>query len=825
MTGPDGTIAGTRRIIPRPALRDAVLSSARQHNLTLVMAPAGSGKTTLLNQIRDQLHGETRNLPAVTVVDDFGGGPGVDRAELAAEIEARLEEGQHYILASDQRLDGLFSTSRVRGAVMEFALEDLALRDAEIDEFLGKDLAEGVSGHSRRVLLERTEGWIGAWNILRMLLLKGTTPVDLAHSFSGRDRDLVAYFDHLVMPAFTSDQIEFLYDIAPLDVLSEPYMCAAAGRAHCADIIRAAVGQCGFVLDHDRNGETQRLFGLFRDYLIGRAKLADPGRYAAAVRRAGDYAATQGNWLIAARLFADAGETDRTFEILRQYSDDLIVGRGEIRGFRRLLGSLPQQYSQTPALAAEHALGSLLTGDYGGAAVTLSRANTDDRQVGGEDERARLQAIGICVAFGLEQFQQVQSEAPRWLELWGESKSRYCTMVASSLFWSCSARLDSAGAFNALSVSRKAVARSRSVFLDGWCTIMAAIHMFEHGQAAAAAGLLEESVETGMIRHTVNLIRAGVAFEQGQVAQTRRLLQLSLTLGTRHTIVDTSMYGWEAAMRLALHDEGLASALHKVDEIEAVAASRHGERARRLIRLRRATLILQESGDGAHPELLSELEEMLNDPITAGYCASFFEELRLTLARCYALSGDARRAILLLQPIQAASQRAHRIGRWGVASLIYAGALARLGELNRSVRCAWPALTQLVEAGYLASATSEQVLLAPLLGALEKRVDEKPNRWAAMQAVVSRLSERAGRPQSASTAEPAEEPLAFVSLTETERHVLALAAQGRSNAEIAASLLIRVTTVKWHMNNVFAKLSVRSRTAAIARARVQGIAI
>jgi LuxR family maltose regulon positive regulatory protein len=60
-------------------------------------------------------------------------------------------------------------------------------------------------------------------------------------------------------------------------------------------------------------------------------------------------------------------------------------------------------------------------------------------------------------------------------------------------------------------------------------------------------------------------------------------------------------------------------------------------------------------------------------------------------------------------------------------------------------------------------------------------------------------------------------------LTEMERRVLSLAAEGCSNAQIAERTLTQLTTVKWHMHNIFAKLSVRSRTAAIVQARRAGL--
>ncbi|WP_431970503.1 LuxR C-terminal-related transcriptional regulator [Nocardia sp. bgisy134] len=63
---------------------------------------------------------------------------------------------------------------------------------------------------------------------------------------------------------------------------------------------------------------------------------------------------------------------------------------------------------------------------------------------------------------------------------------------------------------------------------------------------------------------------------------------------------------------------------------------------------------------------------------------------------------------------------------------------------------------------------------------------------------------------------------ADTTLSPREIEVLRLVADGRSNREIAKELFLSETTVKSHLVHIYAKLGVRSRTSAVARAREQG---
>lgn len=84
--------------------------------------------------------------------------------------------------------------------------------------------------------------------------------------------------------------------------------------------------------------------------------------------------------------------------------------------------------------------------------------------------------------------------------------------------------------------------------------------------------------------------------------------------------------------------------------------------------------------------------------------------------------------------------------------------------------------------------------------------------------VARRVLERINNPDPAPSSEAA-----FPELTNRERDILALVAEGRNNTDIAGALFLSPKTVRNHVHSLYQKLQVEGRPEAIVRAREAGL--
>jgi DNA-binding NarL/FixJ family response regulator len=144
-------------------------------------------------------------------------------------------------------------------------------------------------------------------------------------------------------------------------------------------------------------------------------------------------------------------------------------------------------------------------------------------------------------------------------------------------------------------------------------------------------------------------------------------------------------------------------------------------------------------------------------------------------------------------------------------------------EATRLISAAHPEIGILILTTFADEASIVDVLKAGARGYLTKDAD-RAEVAAAVRAVAQGHTTLGGDVggkliAAAASTGPGPDLAARFNLTRREDEVLALIGDGLSNAEIAAALFVGVSTVKTHINAIFAKLGVRDRAQAIALVR------
>jgi LuxR family maltose regulon positive regulatory protein len=187
------------------------------------------------------------------------------------------------------------------------------------------------------------------------------------------------------------------------------------------------------------------------------------------------------------------------------------------------------------------------------------------------------------------------------------------------------------------------------------------------------------------------------------------------------------------------------------------------------------------------------------------------------LARVELRLGHPEAALSHTQALAAEAQTANR--GWTVVQALALMALAHRGlgreaeardALEKALNLAFPD-------GYIRLFLDEGEPMRQLLHVLETSLapnnslrDYVVRLLNAFTAVHAQLAPAAHSPTHSRLVEP---------LSARELEVLRLLAEGHSNRDIAATLVISVGTVKSHINHILGKLAAHSRTQAIAHAR------
>jgi ATP/maltotriose-dependent transcriptional regulator MalT len=348
-----------------------------------------------------------------------------------------------------------------------------------------------------------------------------------------------------------------------------------------------------------------------------------------------------------------------------------------------------------------------------------------------------------------------------------------------------------------------------SAGLPYYCAV-AALAFAEQLQTAEAA--LTAAIEDAQSRGSVlgfaiaSRLRARTILMRGRL--TDAALDVRHALAVEHRDWQMGRGGARAILAVVMLEQGdLQRARQYLDEADAVAAS--GDPLRILLLSARGRLELS-SGDSA--AALKYFLRCGRIAEKAGAENPAVVEWRAFAGRATVATGDLTEGLRLIETELSQAQAFGAPGQIARAMRALASVsdtaaaletLEAAVEVLRSSQAALERATAMVDFGAALRRSGKRREAVPMLREgldLAKR--------CGADALVSRAMSEA----AAAGARPRRTALrGREALTQREHQVAWLAAEGRSNREIAEKLVVTVKTVEWHLGHAYAKLGVKSR--------------
>ena len=199
---------------------------------------------------------------------------------------------------------------------------------------------------------------------------------------------------------------------------------------------------------------------------------------------------------------------------------------------------------------------------------------------------------------------------------------------------------------------------------------------------------------------------------------------------------------------------------------------------------------------------------------------TYLEMTSMTLARLSIAQGQASATLPLLERLLSIAEKTHRTTSALELLLLHSLAHEAIGQREQAVAFLQQALQRAEPEGYVRLFLDEG---APLVTLLMHLRGTSPRQQAYLQMLLAASSDQETmRPKDEGKHSQRSQVL-IDPLSARELEVLHLIAAGASNEEIAAQLVIAISTVKRHVSNIFGKLAVSNRTQAVTRAQTIGL--
>ena len=809
--------------------------------LTLLQAPQPPPIETVLTALLNDLAAMTREI--VLVLDDYHV---IDTRAVQDGMAFLLDHappGLHVVIAG--RADPALPLARLRarGELAETRAAELRFTPDEAAAYLNETMGLPLTARDVAALEGRTEGWIAALQLAALSMQGRDDVAGFIAGFAGDDRYVVDYLAEEVLQRQPDRVQAFLLQTSILSRLSGPLCDAVTGQGDGKAMLAALDRGNLFLVALDDRRRWYRYHQLFADVLQARLLDEQPGQVPDLHRRASAWYERSGEPSEAIRHALAAGDFGRAADLVELAIPPMRRARQEatVQGW---LAAIPDELIRVrPVLSVASAAASLARGELDGVegwlrdaercldeaagtgaesqdpsqAPPAPPAGADDP---GDEEFRRLPA-GIelyrsALALARGDVPGTARHARRVLDVALED-DHLCRAGAAGLlglaFWASG---DLEAGYASYAECMAGLRRARHIADTFGCAIALADIRLAQGRLGAAMRIYEQALQLAgepggpVLRGTADMYvgMSEVHRERGDLPAARQQLLRSEELG-EHTGLPQNRYRWRVAMARIRQAEGdLGGALDLLGEAERLYVGDYFPNVRPVPALKARVWIAQ----GSLGEAVGWAREQ---GLSADDDLSYLREFEhITLARVLVARYQderAERAIQqatrLLERLLRAAEEGGRTGRVIEILILQALAHQTLGDVPAALTALERVMTLAEPEGYVRVFADEGPPMAALLKAGAK---QGISRLYARRLLAAMSDAEHDSPVTQALIDP---------LSERELDVLRLLGSELNGPAIARELMVSLNTVRTHTKNIYAKLAVSSRRAAVRRAQ------
>ena len=782
--------------------------------------PSEAGLVTLLNDL------DAISNDVVLVLDDYHVIDARDVQDGMAFLLEHLPPQIHLVLAS--RADPPLPLARLRGRgeLAEIRAADLRFTPGEAAAYLNEVMGLVLTAADVAALEGRTEGWIAALQLAALSMQGREDTAAFIDGFAGDDRYIVDFLAEEVLQRQPEHVQHFLLQTSILDRLSGPLCDAVTGQDGGKAKLTALERGNLFLVPLDDRRRWYRYHQLFADVLHARLVDEQPDDVPELHRRASGWLEQNGERSEAIRHALAAQDFERAADLVELAIPAMRRSRQEatVLGWLELL---PDEVVRVrPVLSVGFAGALLAGGEFEGVEARLRDAErwldapAAEMVVVDDEEFRRLPAE-------IELYRAAQAlvrgdgpgtvrHARRALELSpaDEHLGRASAAALMGLaFWASG---DLEAGYSGYAECMAGLRRAGHIADTFGCAIALADIRRTQGRLGEAMRTYEQALQRvpeqsgPVLRGTADMYvgMSEIHRERDDLPAATRQLLRSQDLG-EHTGLPQNRYRWRVAMARVREAEGdLGGALDLLNEAERLYVGDFFPNVRPVPALR-ARVRLAQGELGEALGWARERDLSVDDDLSYLHEFEHITLARVLLARYAAERAERsiQEATRFLERLLRAAEEGQRTG--SVIEILVLQALARqarddipaaLASLRRAITLAEPE-------GYVRIFADEGPPMASLLRAAAKLRIAR-NYVRRLLAAVNQTED--STPVSQGLIEP---------LSERELDVLRLLGTDLGGPDIARELVVSLNTVRTHTKNIYAKLGVNNRRAAVRRAR------